>query len=236
MLAAEPELEPDLSSWKIKALEQYIGGLSSPSKMPGYGFGLPARECITGTKLRAVLGSVCHGCYAMKGRYVFPNVQRALYRRLRKLAEPLWPNVVAELVNRRADPARAGRGWKVHKYFRWHDSGDLQSVAHLAAICKAAELSPTVRHWIPTREYKIVRDYLAAGGTIPENLNVRMSAHMLGGAVPRFPRLPVTVSTVSKGEAPEDAYRCPAPKQGNQCGSCRACWDKNVPLVDYHYH
>ncbi len=234
-LASELETE-DLSSWKVHELESYVGGLSSPSKMPGYGYGLPARECITGSKLREVLLSVCHGCYAMKGHYVFPNVQRALYRRLRKITDPLWAPAIAELINRRADPARARKGWKVHQYFRWHDSGDLQSVDHLRQICRAAELSPGVRHWIPTREYRIVRDYLNEGGTIPENLNVRMSAHMLGGAVPRFPRLPVTVSTVTKGAAPEGAYACPAPQQGNNCGSCRACWDRSVPLVNYHLH
>ncbi len=228
MLAAEPELELEpLALWKVHELETYIGGLSSPSKMPGYAFSLPARECITGSKLRARIGSVCHGCYAMKNRYLFPKTQASMYRRLERLGLPRWADVIAELINRRA---------RKHAHFRWHDSGDLQSVDHLRQICRAAELSPTVKHWLPTREYRTVREYLQQGGTIPDNLNIRMSAHMLGGAVPRFPRLPVTVSTVTKGAAPEGAYSCPAPQQGNNCGSCRACWDRNVPLVNYHYH
>ncbi len=226
-ITAEPQLAAELSSWTLSELEEYVGGLSTPSKMPGYGFGLPARECITGTKLRQVSGSVCHGCYAMKGRYVFANVQAALYRRLAKLSEPLWSEVMAELVNRRADR---------HPHFRWHDSGDLQSVEHLSQICRAAELSPSVSHWLPTREYRIVRDYLETGQKVPANLNIRMSAHMLGGAIPRFPGLPVTVSSVTKGPAPDGSHSCPAPQQGNNCGSCRACWDRSVPLVNYHYH
>jgi len=53
------------------------GGLSAPSKMPGPAFNLPARACLTGAKLAQVPGSVCHGCYALKGRYRFPNVQKA---------------------------------------------------------------------------------------------------------------------------------------------------------------
>jgi hypothetical protein len=227
MDSAVAQLELDLSSWTIKALDAYIGGLSDPSKMPGYAFSLPAKECRTGSKLRTVAGSVCHGCYAMKGRYVFPIVEAAMYRRLGLLTQPHWAEAIAELINRRASK---------HTHFRWHDSGDLQSVEHLAQICRAAELSPTVAHWLPTREYRTVRDYLAAGGTIPPNLNVRMSAHMLGGVIPRFPRLPVTVSTVTKGAAPKGAHSCPAPQQGNVCGSCRACWDRTITVVNYHYH
>ena len=29
---------------------------------------------------------------------------------------------------------------------------------------------------------------------------------------------------------------CPAPKQGNECKSCRACWDKKVKNVAYLAH
>ncbi len=63
------------------AIKKYLGGpgettmkisLSKPSKMPGYGWSTPASRCITGSKLRRIKGSVCHGCYAMKNRYVFP--------------------------------------------------------------------------------------------------------------------------------------------------------------------
>lgn len=216
-----------VQSWKTKDLEAYVGGLSKPSKMPGHAYSLPAKECKTGTKLRAVAGSTCSGCYAMKGRYVFPNVQAALYRRLESITKPLWVEVMAELIGRKGDA-----------YFRWHDSGDLQSVEHFANIVRVCELTPNVRHWLPTREYRMVQDYIAQGGEIPANLNVRMSAHMLGGTVPTFPRMAglVTVSTVSVTERPEGAHACPAPTQGNECGDCRACWDRGVPLVDYHKH
>ncbi len=216
----------ELSAWKVSELEDYVGGLSKPSKMPGYAYSLPAKECKIGGKLRQVKGSTCSGCYAMKGRYAFQNVQAALYRRLATLELPLWAEVMAELITR-----------KRQAYFRWHDSGDLQSVDHLAAIVRVCELTPNVRHWLPTREYRMVQDFVSAGGTLPANLNVRMSAHMLGGAVPTFPRLPmVTVSTVSVDVRPTGAHACPAPLQGNKCGDCRACWDRGVSLVDYHLH
>lgn len=216
----------DVTRWTKSALHDYVGGLSKPSKMPGHGYGLPARECVTGSKLREVTGSTCSGCYAMKGRYVFPNVQAALYRRLESITRTHWVAAMAELITRTGDT-----------YFRWHDSGDLQSVDHLARIVEVCNLTPNVRHWIPTREYRMVSDFVAGGGEIPPNLTVRMSAHMLGGSVPTFPRLPmVTVSTVSIDARPEGAHACPAPTQGNECGDCRACWDRGVPLVDYHKH
>ena len=72
----------------LKEAKKITGGLSSPSKMPGYAYNLPAWRCITGVKLQAVKGSVCAGCYAMKGRYRFPNVREAMDKRLAALADP----------------------------------------------------------------------------------------------------------------------------------------------------
>ena len=153
-----------------------------------------------------------------------------MYRRLSRLEVPFWVEAMAEILNRRAVR---------HPDFRWHDSGDVQDENHLRRIVAVAEATPTVRHWLPTREYSIVRDYVAAGGVFPSNLNVRLSAHMIGGVVPTFPRLAgiVTISTVSRdpGTYPA-AYRCPAPSQGNACGSCRACWNPAVNQVDYALH
>jgi hypothetical protein len=220
------ELDTRPSDWLTRELDAYVGGLSNPSKMPGYGYSLPALECRTGSKLRDVKGSTCSGCYAMKGRYVFPSVQRALYRRLEAIGRPHWAEAMAELISRRGGD-----------YFRWHDSGDLQSLDHLRAIVRVCELTPTVQHWLPTREYRTVQSFITSGGEFPPNLNVRMSAHMLGGIVPTFPRLPmVTVSTVSIDARPAGSHACPAPLQGNSCGDCRACWDRGVSLVDYHKH
>jgi hypothetical protein len=64
-----------------------------------------------------VPGSTCEGCYATKGCYVFPVVQAAQYRRLAAIKNPLWVEAMATLINS-----------KKSKYFRWHDSGDVQDV------------------------------------------------------------------------------------------------------------
>lgn len=216
-----------VQAWTLAKLKEYVGGLSAPSKMPCHGYSLPAQECKTGGRLQNVAGSTCSGCYAMKGNYLWPNVRAALYRRLESLSKPLWAEVMAELINRK----------EANGFFRWHDSGDLQSPEHLAAIVKVCNLTPTVQHWLPTREYRIVSEYVRDGGVIPPNLNVRMSAHMIGGHLPTFKGLPVTVSTVSREEdSYPDSHHCPARFQGNSCGDCRACWSPDVAHVDYHLH
>ena len=98
-----------------KEATQITGGLSAPNKMPGPSINLPAVACITGAKLVKVQGSTCSGCYALKGRYRFPNVKEAMQRRLNRLYDPRWIEAMTTLVT--------GQPW-----FRWQDSGDLQSV------------------------------------------------------------------------------------------------------------
>jgi hypothetical protein len=212
-----------VAEWTKSDLVRYVGGLSNPSKMPGYGYSLPARECTTGSKLRPVEGSTCSKCYAMKGRYGFKKVQSALYRRLESITSPLWVKAMSELIRRSND-----------SYFRWHDSGDLQSVDHLARIVEVCEETPDVSHWLPTREYAIVQRFIIDGRAIPENLNIRLSAHMIDGPAPAI--IGLTASTVSTDEPMEGAHPCPSRHQGNKCGDCRACWDKGISLVDYKVH
>ena len=55
---------------KIKEAEAITHTLSKPGKMPGFAYSTPAHECKTGTKLRAVAGSVCANCYALQARPV----------------------------------------------------------------------------------------------------------------------------------------------------------------------
>ena len=208
----------------VKDLEPIVGGLSKPSKMPGYSTSTPAQRCATGSKLRNVKGSVCSGCYALKGCYVFPVVKDALEARFHALKDPRWTAAFIALLNR-----------KRVEYFRWHDSGDIQSVNHLRNICIVAENTPGTLHWIPTREYRIVQQYVAKYGDLPENLILRASAHMIGSEAPG--RFKHSSMVLPKGTTDhESASVCPAPNQGNECGDCRSCWDKNVETVAYRYH
>lgn len=207
----------------LTQLNQITGGLSAPSKMPCQSYSIPAQACVTGRKFVEVSGSVCEGCYALRGNYRFPSVKLKQSIRLESLGRPDWVEAMASLISMTESSG----------FFRWHDSGDIQSVDHLRAIAGVCRLTPHIRHWLPTREYSIVGDYLTAGETIPDNLTVRLSAYMIDGEPPLAiaARYGVQASTVTRGQA-----SCPASQQGNKCLTCRACWDRSVPVVSYRKH
>ena len=190
------------------------GGLSKPSKMPGPAHNLPAVACKTGAKLVKIPGSVCAGCYALKGRYRFTNVQQALTRRLAALEDPRWVDAMTVLI-------------QGEKWFRWHDSGDIQSMKHLENIFEVCKRTSKTRHWMPTREAQFLKDI--DPDKVPTNLIIRMSSHMINqGPVKQWPWTSTVTSSTD--------YSCPASKQGNSCGDCRACWDRSTPNVSYHKH
>ena len=196
-------------------LKQITGGLSKPSKMPGFSYNLPATKCITGAKLVKIPGSVCSGCYALKGRYRFPNVKDAMQRRLDSINHPLWTQAMATSIIE----TKTG-------FFRWHDSGDLQSLDHLKKIFEVCNLTPSIQHWLPTRETSIIACIQA--DEVPKNLIIRLSAHKVDGKAATFWPWTSTVVTSEK--------TCPAAEQDNKCKDCRACWDRTIPNVAYGKH
>ena len=208
----------------VKQAEQIVHTLSAPSKMPGHAYSIPAFRCKVGSLLRKVKKSICSKCYALKGRYVFQNVIDAMEKRFQSLSNPLWVDAMTFLINKKE---KSG-------FFRWHDSGDLQDVGHLSKIVEVAKNLPHIKFWLPTREYGIVSDYLEAFRVFPENLCVRLSAYMIDGNTPDSvaQRLGVQVSGVSSN----GGFTCPAPKQGNSCQDCRACWDRSVYCINYKQH
>ena len=207
----------------IKEAWANVGGLSKPSKMPGYGYGLSAFECSVGSKLRLIKNSTCSMCYALKGRYTFKGVKAAHANRLESITNDNWVESMILLINNYS---------KKIPYFRWHDSGDIQSLDHLKKIVAVAMATPKVRHWLPTREAGILKTYLKEGHSLPGNLAIRVSATMIDGKPHSNVGLTSTVHQKSKAIG----YSCPANKQGNECKSCRACWNINIQNVSYVAH
>jgi len=203
----------------IKQSKKIIISLSKPDKMPGYAYGLPAWECKTGAKLVKVPGSVCAGCYALKGNYArFPEIKKSQYKRLASISRPEWVEAMAVVINSKAVAQ--------HGYFRWHDAGDIQSPEHLQKIFEVCKLTPSVKHWMPTREAQFLKDIDPA--QVPDNLIIRMSSHMIDqGPVTFWPH----TSTVGSS-----TRTCPAPDQGGKCGDCRSCWNKEIPNIEYGKH
>jgi len=195
----------------VKEAKEITGSLTRTSKMPGLSYSLPAWECKTGSKLRKVKDSVCSMCYALKGNYTrYKAIKAAQYVRLKSIEDSRWIEAMTAQVQRST-------------YFRWHDAGDVQDLAHLKKIYAVCEATPNTKHWMPTREAWI-KDHLDSK---PKNLVIRFSPPMIGQRNESWPNSSMVVL--------KDAS-CPAPSQGNSCGDCRACWDPSVKVVSYGKH
>jgi hypothetical protein len=206
---------------RIKVASAIAGSLGKPSKMPGLSYGISALACRVGAKLAKVAGSVCNGCYALKANYSYPSVQKAHVKRYNSLTSISWVDSMVTLIGRSNTD-----------YFRWHDSGDLQSFQHLLDIVTIAERLPTVSFWLPTREKQYVNMFMRSFGSFPSNLVVRVSAAMVDAKAPEGYE---NTSTVHTGDL-VDGIECMAWLNDNKCGACRLCWDKTVKTVSYRKH
>ena len=210
----------------LKQAKQVHGGLTQTSKMPCQSYSLPTAACQTGFKMAQVKGSVCSKCYANKGFYSLyaKTIEPAQQARLVSLGDPLWVNALVASIG--ADP-----------YFRWHDSGDIQDLAHLELIAQVCAATPKCKHWLPTREYGIVKAYIAKHGKLPVNLVIRLSAMFPDVAV----QIPASLASVA-GITASNVHTvtpigedCNASKQGGACLDCRKCWDRKT-VVSYAMH
>ena len=119
-------------------------------------------------------------------------------------------------------------------YFRWFDSGDLQSVSQGLKIVHTAQRTPHVKHWVPTKENALWKRVLDAVGVLPKNLILRISAPMKDQVIKS--NWNKHSSSVQTKDASVKGRVCPAPNQNNTCGDCRACWDKRVTNIVYKEH
>ena len=172
-------------------------------------------------------GSICSMCYADKGFYKMyaNNIKPAQFARLDSIDSEFWVSGMVSHIG--TDP-----------YFRWHDSGDLQSLEHFEKIVSVCLATEFCKHWLPTREYNIIKAFIEKHGknTIPKNLTVRLSA--------MYPDKPVTVPVSLQGIAGVTVSNvhtskpmgetCKAPSQNGECKDCRLCWSGAV--VSYALH
>ena len=201
------------------------GSLSVTSKMPCKSYSLPTEACITGFKMSKIEGSICASCYADKGNYAryANNIKPAQFARLDSINGEFWVSGMVALIGN-------------DQYFRWHDSGDLQSLDHLEKIAQVASATKHCKHWLPTREYSIIKEYIAKHGKLPDNLIVRLSAMYPDKAV-IVPKSLQGIKNVALSNVhtikPLGAL-CEAPKQNGECKECRACWSNDT--VSYAMH
>ena len=192
--------------------------LNKTSKMNCFSFSTDAALCNVGSKLRNKENSVCSKCYAFKGNYHYPTVKKNRQINLKHLNSSYFVFVMSYQL-------------KDLMFFRWFDSGDLPNMKALLKIVKIAKNTPKTKHWLPTREYKIIRNYLKKR-CFPKNLVVRVSTPMID-------EKPICgfdfTSTVHKKKK-HYGFKCLAPIQNNNCLDCRACWSKKHKNISYYQH
>ncbi len=237
---------------RLIALGSETGRLGEPTKMPGPSFGISATHCIRGKVLAADPTSVCAHCYALTNYYLTKDeVLIAHKRRFAGLTHPEWvPAMVALILHETTN--------EFGKYFRWHDSGDLQGIWHLLNIVKVCIETPRVRHWLPTHEPNMVADYLklvhyGVHPAFPENLCLRISADYIGKPPKKIAGLEmIPTHTAHRGHGKQyrvkvsdrlgDSFECDsytrAKKKGTAgfCGDCRACWNNRIKNVSFPVH
>lgn len=209
----------------IREHNEAVGGLGLPSKMPGYAYGISATLCATGSKLREVPGSPCYGCYAMKNNYRYPSVMRSHEKRLASMEDlTAWADSMGKLLKSLVAITPVEE-----RYFRWHDSGDLQGTEHLHAILRVAVRNPEWKFWLPTQERAIVRK-VKEQVPVPRNIVIRLSSTRTGK------KQRSTVEKLSSTVSYDKGFQCPASNQKNSCGTCRECWNARRINVNYKKH
>ena len=205
----------------LKQAKDIIGGFTVTSKMPTISYSISAKDCKTGSKLRLIKNTVCSTCYALKGNYIryAKNIEPVQKRRLESISSPNWVGAMVYIMKHQKQVVNSG-------LFRWHDSGDIQSLEHLDKIVEIANLTPNIKHWLPTKESNLIQNFK---GAIPKNLIIRLSGSFIDGKEPKYKNTSTVVSN-------KDNATCKSFEQNGQCLSCVQCWDSSIKNVSYLNH
>lgn len=208
--------------------------LSETGKLDGVlSWSLQARETCPGSHgPDGELVPACRGCYAVNGNYRYANVKAPRIHNRQDWKRDAWADdMVAALTANaaRRDPKNNRR------FFRWFDSGDVYCVALAEKILEVMERTPTIRHWLPTRSHKFpkIAAVLARMAALP-NVTVRPSSDAVDGTFTPGVHGSCIVPTLA--DVPAGAVLCHAATHGSKCSGCRACYDKQVPVVAYLAH
>lgn len=205
--------------------------ISKPSKMKITGkrvgcWSLEARKSCPGSKNSdGSVVDVCQSCYATKGTYRFPVVKAARQSNKEDYKKDDWVERMVEEV-------------KKYDYFRWFDSGDIETSLLAARIHLVIEATPDTKHWLPTRSDKLshlnfhiakrqLGGRMAFAKTIAAlpNVAVRLSADNIGFDKPE--RKGVNSYVIRPTDLFEAQKRgikiCPVTKPGSTQKSCDTC-------------
>ena len=199
-------------------------GLSKASKMPCRSWSLEAfTTCAGAIDKDGNEVDACKGCYARDGNYRFTNVRAVRVFNKQDWKRDAWvDDMVAELDNDR--------------YFRWFDSGDMYSLALAHKMLEIMQRTPHCNHWLPTRQHKFAKfDLVIRQMQALPNVVVRLSSDSVMGETIEGRTTSVIIPDTSYS-VDKPAKVCDAYERQGKCGTCRACWSKDVQVIAYPVH
>jgi hypothetical protein len=198
--------------------------LSKTSKLDGIlSWSLQAIDTCPGSSDgKGGLVDACKGCYATTGFYQFAPAKNARAFNRQDWERDTWINDMVMSL----DSSR---------YFRWFDSGDMFSLDLANKILEVMSSTPWCKHWMPTRMHKFKKFHsVIAKMQALDNVVIRFSSDSVQGQLVDG----VTTSTIFSDESqlPSDATICRAYEHEGKCNGCRACYNKDVPIIAYKSH
>jgi hypothetical protein len=213
--------------------------LSETTAMASWSWSLPAEFTCPGMVARDE-NDICFGCYAQIGCYGYRTTAEAQAARL------AWTKECSKTANGRKHwidtMVHAIRKCATNGYFRWHDSGDVFNAKYACMIGAVVRLTPDVKHWLPTRSWRLPWGLpaLRALHALP-NMVVRPSALSFGDSPPKIEGLGKGSTAHLDGQpVPKGARECPKAAKENENKSCaeancRLCW-QNRSGASYLVH
>lgn len=117
--------------------------ISKTSKMKITGKKVGSWSLPAGTSCPGAKGAeVCEGCYAKKGMYRFPVVKNVREHNAQDYHREDWVDDMVKEVSK-------------YDYFRWFDSGDIETPELAHKIRRVIALTGKTKHWLPTRSDKV---------------------------------------------------------------------------------
>lgn len=214
--------------------------LSETTAMSCYSWSLPAVASCPG-RVANNSNDICYGCYAQIGRYGLPQIMDTQAARLAWTIESLKTKREKEWITTLVMAIRkvTKNQPRKQRYFRWHDSGDIFSPTYCRMIIEVCKRTPEVRHWLPTRSWRLPWvDVIRELASLP-NVIVRPSALTFDDAAPVVDGLGKgSTAITSLDRLPKGHRLCPkttANYQEASCKSvgCRRCWESRQPVAYY---
>jgi hypothetical protein len=198
--------------------------LSQTSKLGCLSWSLIARDTCPGSidpKTKDLVPA-CSGCYAVGGNYRYPNVKAPREFNREDWERTGWEDDMVQALENES-------------HFRWFDSGDMYALGLALKIFNVMQRTPWCKHWLPTRMYKFDKfaAVLAAMQALP-NVMVRPSSDAIDGSFE--PGVHGSTILGESSQASGSVFVCGAYTREGKCGECRACWNKDVPVIAYPAH